>query len=531
MYKFTVGHDLIYTLCAWQGLANQDNPTKIYFENVPSRIFFDMRDGGPGNASEEFLEDGLVPFPQTRPKLDYSKRFPALSWMLENHADKVKGLVLVPGIDGPEWVTPAISGARATGINACTFEGYLPVSPVIYKYLLEEGLEGELKADYRHMTNLEALKYSIDRWIDHPKRSDRMVGFYSEFASNSGAMADYFVDSGIFCYFLQHKKGRQNISIDDTEWHRLILNEDYYPQGTVVFGSVELPLAIVPIEEAGYTCVEGYVANASVTSSIPENAVEFRPAEPAKALPIKPGALYLAFHGNDGDAIDFNFYPTTKNLRNDPHAGEIPMGVKVNPYMIDLFPTLYAWYTELYSESTDLIPSMNNGGPSRTEAGREYWRAVSKDYFERANNSFQIGHFFGQVEGGAPAKVDDFPMFYYFIGYQNREPDMIWIYEDGMLRSNMIGSAYSSAEGLAKLISRTAKVDFEADEPAFILGRLGSDPQRKINVRRGTLPYSMAKWTVDALKAEPGFDREIILCRPSDLAKTWLEYHDQEQDR
>lgn len=46
-----------------------------------------------------------------------------------------------------------------------------------------------------------------------------------------------------------------------------------------------------------------------------------------------------------------------KSLRNDPAAGEAPLLLKMNPILIDLFPTWFDWFSRYHPEKMDFFYS------------------------------------------------------------------------------------------------------------------------------------------------------------------------------
>ncbi len=61
---------LVFTLVCLQGLINRNSSTKIYFDKLPIRCYFDVvGEAGPGNPYQDMLDDDLLPFPVERPKL------------------------------------------------------------------------------------------------------------------------------------------------------------------------------------------------------------------------------------------------------------------------------------------------------------------------------------------------------------------------------------------------------------------------------------------------------------------------------
>ena len=137
-----------------------------------------------------------------------------------------------------------------------------------------------------------------------------------------------------------------------------------------------------------------------------------------------------------------------KNFRNDPNPDNIPFLVKFNPYFIDLFPTFYAWLTNFQRDNIDLVSSMNDGGASYTDAGKEGWNRQFANYWNNNNGSWRMIHFFGVIpprvyNKGTWANLASYEPDYIFIGYQQNhdKPDSRWIHNGRTALSNLIGYA------------------------------------------------------------------------------------------
>ena len=250
-----------------QGLVNRDSKTKIYLTNWPWRLGWDWpttkaKDPNWKHPGEAALDDGLLPFPHTRATLDEGKKFPALSWMLQNYGKVVKGKVLCPDSNGTD-----ASGARAAAVNVCTFEGALPLTEQLDEYAQAEGFKWPLIADTREMDNEKAMEWSIARYMDHPKRNQSLVAYLGDIGSNAPTMNDYFVATHTFAYFLRTPTINEPDPLD--RLYDVITDVKYYPQGTPHIGPLEGGRAIQRLQGRGHTAVVGFVTNASVTSSIP----------------------------------------------------------------------------------------------------------------------------------------------------------------------------------------------------------------------------------------------------------------------
>jgi len=539
-YHFSESQDAVMAICALQGLINRDSPTKIYLTNVPGQISWSpevMLFRPEDDPSTTALEDGLIPYPIEYAELDETKRFPALSWLLDNYGHLVKGKALCPTTAGHEHDVTETSGARAAALNACTFESFLPVTPLINKYLLHEGYRIEQKYDLRSMDNVEAMRWSMDQYLDHPKLNRQLVSAWSEVGTHPSTMADYFVATYTFNYFYNRHHGfheqfgsKLEEEAGDPLLRELLSGEHFY-KGAPHFGCVEMSHLIPLIQELGYTCVCGHFPNASMTSSIPTRPDSFTPADEPRVLPIDPNGIYLAWNGPDGDNINFAFTFNYPAMRNDPLTGDVPVGWRFNPYIMDLFPTLFAWYTEQGPDTIDLVTSPNDGGDPQGAEGRAYWKKTYLNYVSNSNGAVHVANFMGQFPNDHFHDImgDDGPFDLVINGYHGLND-----YEEKwLIRDNAYDTVYVNQIGFRGpkpsrpghfLVDNTYnhllgvfENRIREGEPYFVMGRLPSEA--------GINGFTIIRYLTERLqRAVP---RTIYLVRPSDLAATYRYWSQQ----
>ncbi|MBC7351249.1 MAG: hypothetical protein H5U08_02735 [Thermogutta sp.] len=383
--------DVLLAITCLQGLVNRQSTEKIYLVNFPWRLNWDWNKQerfGSVHPAQAVIDDGLLPFPTDTAKLDPNKRYPALSYLVRRYKDVPKGKVLCPAAG------KASSGARAAAVNVCTFEGAIALTERLDAYLREEGVNLPLLADTRSMDELAAFDWSVARYMSHPQRNKQLLGFQGDIGSNTPIMVDYFVATGTFCYFLD----TETINDPEPEDAKFDVLADvrHYPPGVPHIGPVEGAHVIQRIQKRGHLPVCGFVANGSVTSSVPTDSQAFRPAE-SKAHPIENDALYLAWEiHDDGDALDVNSLVMYGALRIDPALGTFPAGVRVNPYLIDLNPALFAWFAS--RPQTQVVASLTDGGASYTPEGQMAWVTTYRRYRAFSNGALQILNFFGPAK-------------------------------------------------------------------------------------------------------------------------------------
>ena len=369
---------ILYAAHILQGIINRQTTEKIFFKHTRIRKFDDVSDMGHGDPMQIMLDEGLLPYPHLNPPVNKQLEFPVLSYLFENYGNLLKGKVFAgsPGDD-------TTMGARCAAINAATFADLLYVPPKIDAYLkvnhraLYNKLE--LRYDLSKMDNAAAAKFTIAHFLNDKRRNSKVVNYHAD--GNPPTMVDYFIATYSICFFLEMKRK------DEVPLLAQIMNKKYYPHGVPAIGPVEGGHAIQPLKELGYLAITGYAANASVTSAIRTDISTFRPPEPPKVLPIDANVAYISFNAPDGDSIDWMTHLVFANLRNDPARGKIPIAIRITPALIDISPTLYAWYTRQYPELLDLIFCMYDGGKPATQDGVDYWRDSHIHYLENCNGS------------------------------------------------------------------------------------------------------------------------------------------------
>jgi HEAT repeat protein len=387
------------------------------------------------------------------------------------------------------------------------------------------------------MSNAEAMRWSMDRYLDHPNRNRQVVGVWSELGTHPSTMADYFVATHTFTYFL-HRDHRWTepfgVQVDDAdELMKELLSPEHYPPGIPNIGCVEMSDCIPLIEELGYASVCGMFPNASMTSSIPTDPSSFTPADPPKVLEIDPNGIYLAWNGPDGDNINFGFHFNYPAMRRDPMTGQVPVAWRFNPYIIDLFPTLFAWYTQQGPGTIDLTSSLNDGGDPKTPEGRAYWIETYTHYLEASNGAIQVANFMGQFPNEHfHAMMGHVPLKAVVNGYHGvGERDSKLLLRDNEARTlytNQIGFRGPKPSSIGHRFTGNAVIDLRqtiendavAGEPYFVVGRLPSEC--------GLNGFSIAHHLTKRLQAQT--DRTIYLVRVSDLAATLKAHRDRGSD-
>ncbi|RMD84171.1 MAG: hypothetical protein D6820_01430, partial [Lentisphaerae bacterium] len=382
--RSSLASDVLNAIFCFQGLINRQTSQKIYLTSVPIRNFpepAEMFDGQ--DPARLMLADQLIPFPYEEARLDLSQPWPALHFLLQHYRHLLKGKIICAN-------TPRQSGSVCAAMTAAAFEDALVLTPELDQKLVQLGLQLPVIAELQAFDNITALQWSMSRYLHHPKRNRQLVGFH--WAIQNAVMADYWIATYTFCYYLERADYAEN------RMFAHLLDPANYPPATPNMGAVEGTKARLTINNLGYRAVCGHIPNGSVTASIPTDPGEFHPAPSPQSVEIRPDGIYLAWvpagNGADADALDFGPYLTYPSCRFDSKVGAVPLGLRINPYYMDLFPSLWAWFTRLHPQTTDLVAAWDDAWIPKTRAGQTAFAQAVKHHIEHANHSIQVLNIF-----------------------------------------------------------------------------------------------------------------------------------------
>lgn len=539
-------HDAVATLAAFQGLINrQDSTTKVYLKNMPVRLFWNVNDGGSGSPDDiiiqEMKRDAKVRFAE----LDDSKSYPALEWLLDNYGHLVKGMVMMPKISDLGWAVDQpnkpgkmdqleevelLFAKRAAALNKAIHSDALPTTGLMQLVI------GKRAAYYfprmyipNFKTAAEANQWSFDQFFNQPGTTKKLLGVINESSQNPPHMWDYWYATKTFVigYIRPFHDNNPDVPAPTravAQFVEEVLAPEYAP-GTNVFGEIEGAGLISHFQSLGFQIQQGPIPNLSATSAFETDPSMFKSAPKPKVHKIKKDGIYIAFNTIDGDAHDIAWM-TLKGLSSDPAEGSVKMGVRYNPFFLDLNPLHIRWMTEYYRDSIDLIPSPHNGGiPSSAAAAAEYERCY--DYFyEVGNQQFQVYNFFGEFSDRAGANDSDQwsqlmksqnPLLC-IRGYHGRKGDSPeWRIMNGVLSCNQIGWGRWEPDDRYRDIVNSIKGKKDG-EPVFIMAKIPSE--------FGVRAWSMTKELVDRLKNDPEVAEkgELQVLLPRDIAATVRSY-------
>lgn len=494
-----------------QGIINRESTTKIYLTHTPQE-----HDWTPFAADESQLNKGLIPAEKIYPSLNYGKKYPVLSYLLEQYHSQITGMIQVPQLSGN-----IIDGAFMAGVTAAGVEDSILASQNIEKYIEKEGYSFEVKANTRNFkNNIDSFEWAYENYFE---RCNKTFAAQHTFTAFGGGMADqfpimydYYISSQVFVFCLDGNKKDELAKLQS-----FLVPENYAP-GTAVLGlPVDEGKGIACISDSGYYFAIMYVPNLTVTSSFEyDQAAIKQPAEPV-AMETDNNTNYVAFFATDGDSMGFPTNFMYERITNSSHRGEVPIGWSFNPHLIDLFPTLVNYYSENdYNTFYEYVASMNNGGSPRNEIGAETFKNRYVDYVNKGNGMFRTINYFND-----DAYIEDLTNtvnpYLLIKGYQGIENGNAteWgqIGKNNITFTTMSGATQGGAH-TKNIVAALQKIaaDKTSDKPTFTVvcvgdGRWSQDPAQHVNE------------AIEQLKqANP--EQNYTFMRPSDLAATYKAY-------
>lgn len=494
-----------------QGIINRESTTKIYLTHTPQE-----HDWTPFAADEYQLNNGLIPAEKIYPSLNYGKKYPVLSYLLEQYQNEIAGMIQVPQLSGK-----IIDGAIMAGVTAAGVEDSILASENIEKYIAKEGYTFDVKANTRNFkNNIDSFEWAYENYFD---RCNKTFAAQHTFTAFGGGMEDqfpimydYYISSQVFVFCLDGNKDDELAKLQS-----FLVPENYAP-GTAVLGlPVDEGKGIACISDSGYYFAIMYVPNLTVTSSFEYDKSAIK--EPAKPVAMKTdnNTNYVAFFATDGDSMGFPTNFMYERITNSSHRGEVPIGWSFNPHLIDLFPTLLEYYSENnYNTFYEYVASMNNGGSPRSEIGAETFKKRYVDYMNKANGMFRTMNYFNEdiyVED-LTNTINPYLLIKGYQGTTNGNPTQ-WgkIGENNITFTTMSGATQGNAH-TRHIVEALKKIsaDKTSDKPTFTVvcvgdGRWSEDPAQHVNE------------AIEQLK-QTNPEQNYTFMRPSDLAATYKAY-------
>ncbi|NOU98920.1 carbohydrate-binding protein [Paenibacillus planticolens] len=331
-------NDALLAISVIQGLVNRSSDTKIYVVGYQFEHLWD-----PPSVDRTVLNiPSYFDVPKEYAQLDRTKKYPALSYLLENYSSYIKGKIMIPNLSGDSSYQ---QGALCAGITASGIEDTITVTPRLDAYLQSEGYNFTQKADLTAMTSDQAFDWSYSNYF-RPETNRKVVGTTttgSVFGRGANDMA-----SGIFDYWVANKVFVFNASQSKFP---TILNKTNYPQGTPVIGMTgDEETMIKPIQTLGYPYIMAYDWNYSVKSSFASDFNNIRKPSTPYAYPAGPNDVYITNLVTDGDNVGapFNYHIADKVF--SEHQGEVSIGWTYNPLLLDIDPKMTEFMSKYYPD-------------------------------------------------------------------------------------------------------------------------------------------------------------------------------------
>ncbi|MEG0451945.1 MAG: Ig-like domain-containing protein [Coprobacillus sp.] len=494
-----------------QGIVNRESTTKIYLTHTPQE-----HDWKPFAADESYLEKGLIPVEKIYPSLDYGKKYPVLSYLLDTYNNDIKGSIQVPQLSGK-----IIDGAIMAGVTAAGVEDSILVSSGIEEYIENEGYSFEVKANTRGFSsNIDSFEWAYKNYFEKCNKTFAAQHTFTAFGGGMEdqfpIMYDYYISSQVFVFCLNGNDADELAKLQE-----FLVPKNYAP-GTAVLGlPVDEGKGISCISDSGYYFAIMYVPNLTVTSSFKHDKTAITEPPKPEAVKTNDNTNYVAFFATDGDSMGFPTNFMYEHIINAESRGEVPIGWSYNPHLIDLFPTLLKFYSENdYNSFYEYVASMNNGGSPRNEEGANTFKNRYIDYVNKANGMFRTINYFNE-----DAYINDLTKaidpYLLIKGYQGQTDgnDIEWgkIDSSNITFTTMSGATQGNAktENIYKALKRISSSKDE-NKPTFTVicvgdGRWSEDPTKHV------------KEAIDKLQSD-NIDQDFTFMRPSDLAATYKSY-------
>ncbi len=382
-----------------QGIVNRDSSGKIYLVNGPNG----WTDNGYGFRGAEDLDQweldqGMVPCRHTRPVMDMSKPYPALSYLIEHYRNRLKGRILIPsfqmtnaGSGGP-YALPAdplfpTDNAVAAAATCAGQTDCILCSPAVDAYLRGvEGWRAPLTIDCTALTSQEAAyDWASKNYFRASTNRSSVRLLRNGIKPEMFNSLDYFIATRSF------------VTTADAHFQtsRFLDLMSRYPQGTVCFVNYEYSDELSRITDAGYGNAIITGCNLSVFSGFPTDPRVGAGVKPPVAQHVPgPHDAYLGFYVTDGDSFFCSNCWHILDRKNGRDVGSVPIGWSFNPMLMDLKPTLLAWESaHNYGSAFETVADMLDGPAPNTAAGTARYAADLRAYMDHAGGAFRTVNF------------------------------------------------------------------------------------------------------------------------------------------
>ncbi|HEY3331647.1 MAG TPA: discoidin domain-containing protein [Capsulimonadaceae bacterium] len=378
--------DVYLSVVALQGIVNQESSDKVYLTNGPSS--FGDQGGWKTDAIDTMaLEDGLLPVPQRTAKLDGSKRWPALSYLMGTYGTKISGVVLIPKVENK--TTPLASAQIAAAITMAGVTHALPVTQDVLTQLESEGFHPKVVEDTRTLKSpVSAFLWSKERFFD---KTNRLVAGINRGggAIFSRTRLDYLIATRTFCFDLS--------GYDNYYYVRDVIKA--YPPGCALLGDDEYHAELKAYTHLGACHIIFLGENFSVHSGFSVPASAMPAVRPPKALPIDPKGAYISFFVTDGDSSWMNNYGHWLGQKLHPaQFGKDPVGWSFSNSLVDAYPQLCVHRANQVREldgTYEIVASPYDGIFPEGQAAQDNFVAHYRAHIAQTGNLFNTLNTFG----------------------------------------------------------------------------------------------------------------------------------------
>lgn len=515
----TVYDDVFNTLTAIQGLVNRSSESKIYFLSEPTYYPDSWEKDSKFHKENEWMLDlDIYPVPAKRPEVDKNKKYPVLSYLLENYSNFIKGKVIYPKIADSELERDPNAGvikyahesaALGAALTACGIEDGIPVSTTVDDYIKKEGHHFPLIADTRCLkTNEAAFDWAKENYF-RPETNRKFIGIFSYEHIYSPVFHDYFIANKAFVVVLNSKIESQNKRLEE------LLEE--YPAGVPLLGCV------VGNEHEFYnlgsktTITE--IGNTSATSSFIFNPDALpEPIQP-KPLPVKKNGVYVSFYGGDGDAAGLTQNQNVEIfVKHRDVLDDIFFNMQVCTYYMDLNPPLMQYWMEQQSQNFCISTTLHGNVPKH-EGGRMYFKKLHKYYYDHARNNLLV---YNQLRDNEFDVSQYFKPYVKTLGWGNiteTPSPVVRIPGTNTIQIQIVDGYHEKIGGDKEKAILEGIENSTGDEPIFILIKVTGGWGNGIIKNLYEIEELMNKF-----KTNPPAGREMFFCTPVDMAATWKKW-------
>ncbi|HEY5586390.1 MAG TPA: hypothetical protein VIK78_18100 [Ruminiclostridium sp.] len=497
-----------------QGIVNRTSNIKLYFINYPNEHFWNP----PETDLHQIETLGFFPVPYIYAKLDTKKKYPVLSYLMNNYGDFIKGKVIYPALS-----ESVCDGAVMAALTVCGQTDSVMMSPAMDDYIKADGLKLSLIEDTTGLScNIDAFKWSKEKYFT-AFTTRAFIGQHSYTAFGGKAedqfpsLYDYYIANKAFVFCLNGNVENEKTMLSD------ILNEKCYPYATPVIGlPVDEGEGLKTIESEGYYFIIANVQNLSCTSSFSSDPSRLEPQPEPKAAQIRENGAYVAFYVTDGDSMAFStvfHYDEMKNFHHFENI-KVPVGWSFSPLLLDIYPSFVEWTWKLAPDRFEMISDWHdqNYGTLR-KSNEKVWNKYCKTQISylKAMGIYTTNDF--EADDAYAKAVRPYYQIKCYQGEAGSSTDMSLV--DGIVTSSMSGKTQCKDIAQTEYEINCVLENIPEGQPAFIMVCIGDG---RAAYGGGDIIFKV-KNVMDRLLEKPG-KRDFNFMMPKDLAATFKNWQE-----